>query len=115
MVHGEVTTFKNGIGIHANGKITYDLSDKEYDNFEALIGVDTAIGENNNSSVTFKVVADGKTVATTNTMSYYDNLAYINVPVSGVKELVIEVHDGGNGNTSDHCIIVNPKTNNKQR
>ena len=109
MVHGEVTTFKNGIGIHANGKITYDLSDKEYDNFEALIGVDTAIGENNNSSVTFKVVADGKTVATTNTMSYYDNLAYINVPVSGVKELVIEVHDGGNGNTSDHCIIVNPK------
>ena len=109
MVHGEVTTFKNGIGIHANGKITYDLSDKEYDNFEALIGVDTAIGENNNSSVTFKVVADGKTVATTNIMSYYDNLAYINIPVSGVKELVIEVHDGGNGNTSDHCIIVNPK------
>ena len=42
-------------------------------------------------------------------MNYYDNLAYINVPVKGIKELVIEVHDGGNGNACDHCIIVNPK------
>ena len=42
-------------------------------------------------------------------MQYGDNLAYINVPVAGVKELVIEVYDGGNGNTCDHCIIVNPK------
>ena len=109
MVHNEVKKFKKGIGIHANGKLTYDLSDKDYDNFEALIGVDTAIGENEYSSVTFKVVGDGKTLATTKVMNYHDNLAYINVPVKGVKELVIEVHDGGNGNTCDHCIIVNPK------
>ena len=114
MVHEQVTKFKKGIGIHANGKITYDLSDKDYDKFEALIGVDTAVGENNNSRVTFKIVGDGKTLATTNVMHYGDNLAYINVPVAGVKELVIEVYDGGNGNTCDHCIIVNPKltTNN---
>lgn len=38
----------------------------------------------------------------------------IYVPVSGVKELVIEFSDTGNGNTADHSIIVNPKltTNN---
>nr|WP_243238668.1 NPCBM/NEW2 domain-containing protein [Romboutsia sp. 1001713B170207_170306_H8] len=38
----------------------------------------------------------------------------INVPVKGVEELVIEVHDGGNRNTSDHAVIANPKltTNN---
>ena len=109
MVHNNVKKFKKGVGIHANGKITYDLSDKDYDKFEALIGVDTAVGENNNSSVTFKIVGDGKTLATTKVMNYYDNLAYINVPVKGIKELVIEVHDGGNGNACDHCIIVNPK------
>ena len=109
MVHEQVTKFKKGIGIHANGKITYDLSDKDYQNFEALIGVDTAVGQNDYSSVTFKISADGKTLATTNVMHYGDNLAYINVPVAGVKELVIEVYDGGNGNTCDHCIIVNPK------
>lgn len=109
MVHNNVKKFKKGVGIHANGKITYDLSDKDYDNFEALIGVDTAVGENDYSSVTFKVVGDGKTLVTTKVMNYYDNLAYINVPVKGIKNLVIEVHDGGNGNTADHCIIVNPK------
>ena len=109
MVHEQVTKLKKGIGIHANGKITYDLSDKDYQNFEALIGVDTAVGQNDYSSVTFKISADGKTLATTNVMHYGDNLAYINVPVAGVKELVIEVYDGGNGNTCDHCIITNPK------
>ena len=41
-------------------------------------------------------------------------MVYVNVPVSGVKKLVIEVSDAENGNTADHCIIVNPKltTNN---
>ena len=114
MTHGQVTKFKKGIGIHANGKITYDLSDKDYDKFEALVGIDTSIGQNEHSSLKFKILADGKTIASTNMMNYEDNLAYINVDVAGVKELVIEVNDGGNGNTCDHSIIVNPKltTNN---
>ena len=50
MTHGQVTKFKKGIGIHANGKITYDLSDKDYDKFEALVGIDTSIGQNEHSS-----------------------------------------------------------------
>ena len=114
MTHGQVTKFKKGIGIHANGKITYDLSDKDYDKFEALVGIDTSIGQNEHSSLKFKILSDGKTIASTNMMNYEDNLAYINVDVAGVKELVIEVNDGGNGNTCDHSIIVNPKltTNN---
>ena len=114
-INSTTKKFEKGFGIHANGKITYDLSDKEYDKFEALVGIDSsAIQPNNNSSVTFKIIADGKTLATTNVIGYYDNLAYISVPISGVKELIIEANDGGNGNTADHCIIVNPKltTNN---
>lgn len=109
-----VKTFEKGFGIHANGKITYDLSDKDYDRFEALVGVDSSIAENNHSSITFKISGDGKTLATTNVIRYTDDLLYINVPVKGVNELVIEVYDGGNGNTCDHGIIANPKliTNN---
>lgn len=91
MTHGQVTKFKRDIGIHANGKITYDLSDKDYDKFEALVGIDTSIGQNEHSSLKFKILADGKTIASTNMMNYEDNLAYINVDVAGVKELVIEV------------------------
>lgn len=114
-VNGTVNTFNKGISIHANGKVTYDLSGKDYDNFEALVGVNYgSIGQNNNSSITFKVIGDGKTLATTNVIKYADDMVSINVPIKGVKTLEIEVNDGGNGNTADHGLIANPKltTNN---
>lgn len=113
-VNGEIKTFDKGFGIHANGKITYDLSNVDYDNFEALVGVDMGIEAQNNSSIAFKVIADGEVLATTSVMKHADNMIAINVPVKGVEELVIEVNDGGNGITSDHAVIANPKltTNN---
>lgn len=113
-VNGEVKTFDKGFGIHANGKITYDLSDVDYDNFEALVGVDMGITSQSNSSILFKVIADDKILSTTKILKHADNMVAINVPVKGVKELVIEVSDAGNGNSSDHAVVANPKltTNN---
>lgn len=113
-VNGYVKEFEKGFGIHANGNITYDLSNKDYDKFEALLGVDMDIAAQNNSSITFKIVGDGKTLATTNVLKHEDDMVYVNVDVKDVKELVIEVYDGGNGNTSDHAVVANPKliTNN---
>ncbi|MDK0914301.1 NPCBM/NEW2 domain-containing protein [Clostridium perfringens] len=113
-LNGEVKTFDKGIGIHANGKVVYDLEGKDYDRFEALLGVDQTIEANNNSSISFKVIADGKTLETTKVLKYNDNMVEISVPVKGVNKLEIQVSDSGNGNTSDHGIIVNPKlsTNN---
>ena len=68
----------------------------------------------NSSSIAFKIIADGKTLATTNVLKHADDMVYVNVPVKGVEQLVIEVTNGGNGNACDHGIIVNPKliTNN---
>lgn len=113
-VNGELKNFEKGFGIHANGTIKYDLSDKDYDNFEALVGVDLGIASQNNSSIKFEIIGDGKVLATTDVLKHADNMVYINVPVKGVKELVIKVNDAGNGNTSDHSVIANPKltTNN---
>ena len=113
-VNGDIKEFEKGFGIHANGTITYDLSGKEYDYFEALLGVDASIDKQNKSSIKFKVIADGKVLATTDVLKYADNMVYINVPVNGVQKLVIEVNDSGNKNELDHGIIVNPKltTNN---
>lgn len=113
-VNGRIVDFEKGFGIHANGKITYDLSKVEYETFEALVGVDMGIPAQNNSSIQFKVVGDGQVLATTNVLKHADNMVFISVPISGVQELVIEVTDSGNGNTSDHAVIVNPKliTNN---
>ncbi|MDU2491755.1 MAG: NPCBM/NEW2 domain-containing protein [Clostridium celatum] len=113
-VNGEIKTFDKGIGIHANGKITYDLSNLDYDNFEALVGVDMDIAPQTNSSIAFKVIADGEVLATTDVMKHADNMVAIKVPVKGVKELVIEINDANNIITSDHSVIVDPKltTNN---
>ena len=41
-INSTTKKFEKGFGIHANGKITYDLSDKEYDKFEALVGIDSS-------------------------------------------------------------------------
>ncbi len=113
-VNNEIKTFDKGFGIHANGKITYDLSNVDYDNFEALVGIDMSIASQNNSSVVFKIIGDGEVLATTGVIKHADNMVAINVPIKGIQELVIEVNDGGNGNTSDHAVIANPKltTNN---
>lgn len=59
-VNNEIKTFDKGFGIHANGKITYDLSNVDYDYFEALVGIDMGIESQSNSSVVFKVIADGE-------------------------------------------------------
>lgn len=113
-VNNQIVDFEKGFGIHANGKMTYDLSNVEYETFEALVGVDMSIVSQTNSSIQFKVIADGEVLKTTNVLKHADNMVLISVPISGVQELIIEVNDSGNGNTSDHGVIVNPKliTNN---
>ncbi len=115
-VNNEIKTFEKGMGIHANGEIVYDLGNHNYDTFEALVGVDMTIPEQDRSSISFEIVADGKVLDTTNIIKYKDNASYINVPIKGVKNLTIKVTDGGNGNSSDHAVIANPKliTNNSK-
>ncbi|MGG7142120.1 NPCBM/NEW2 domain-containing protein [Clostridium nigeriense] len=108
-VNGDIKSFEKGFGIHANGKITYDLSDKDYDNFEALLGVDMDIAAQNNSSIKFEIIGDDKVLATTDILKHANNMVYINVPVKGIQELVIKISDAGNNNTSDHAVIANPK------
>lgn len=111
---GDPKTFDKGLATHANGVIIYNLGEHDYDYLEMRVGVDMSIPEQNNSSITFKVTGDGKTLATTSVMKHADNLKYIKVPIRGVDEIKIEVNNGGNGITSDHGIIVEPKlaTNN---
>ncbi|MDU4327455.1 MAG: NPCBM/NEW2 domain-containing protein, partial [Clostridium celatum] len=108
-VNGEVKEFEKGFSIHANGTITYDLSDGEYDSFEALVGVDNKIAPQDHSSVNFEILGDGEVLAHSEVLKYADNMVYISAPIKGVKELVIKVADGGNGRTWDHGLIANPK------
>jgi len=109
LTNGEVKEFAKGIGTHANSEIVYDLTDKNYDYFESLVGVDRNIPENGNSSVTFKVLADGQEVYNSGVMKYQTEAKLVRVPLQGVKELKLIANDSGNGNASDHANFADAK------
>lgn len=115
-LNGKIQSFEKGFGIHANGEIVYDLGEHSYENFEAFVGVDMGLAEQATSSIQFEISVDGEVVAQTDVLKYADNMAYLNIPIAGAKELKITVNNGGNGNTLDHAVIVNPKlTNNNAK
>ena len=113
-MYGEIKDFEKGIRIHANGTLVYDLSEVEYEYFEALLGVDMNITSQNNSSLKFIIKADGEVIFETGVLKHADDLIPVKLPVHDVQQLTIEVSDAGNTNTSDHSVIINPKltTNN---
>lgn len=109
LTNGDVKEFAKGIGTHANSEIVYDLTDKNYDYFETLVGIDRNIAENGNSSVTFKVLADGQEVYNSGVMKYQTEAKLVRVPLQGVKELKLVANDSGNGNASDHANFADAK------
>ncbi|WP_052343642.1 NPCBM/NEW2 domain-containing protein [Bacillus massiliigorillae] len=109
LVNGETKEFAKGIGTHANSEIVYDLKGKNYDYFETLVGVDRNISENNKSSVTFKVLADGEEVYNSGVMRYNTDAKVVRVPLKGVKELKLIANDSSNGNESDHADFADAK------
>ena len=106
---GEVKSFDKGFRMHAVGKAVYNLGEHNYDELEVKVGVDMNVPAQNSSSVSFRIVGDGETLATSEVLTREDNLQYIKVPIKGVNELVLEFNDGGNGNRFDHATMVEPK------
>ncbi len=103
LVDGEVKTFEKGIGTHAKSEIVYDLRGKEYTHLETYVGVDRNVREQDASSVTFTIQADGITVFESGLMKWYTPAKFARVPLAGVSELKLIVGDGGNGIGVDHA------------
>ncbi|WP_455537756.1 NPCBM/NEW2 domain-containing protein [Terrisporobacter sp.] len=95
-------TYQRGIGAHSTSTIIYDLSDKDYSYFTSYVGVDRrmfgTIG-----SVTFEVYVDGVKKFDSGLMNSRDKQKFVEVDITGAKELKLVVTDGGNGNGSDHA------------
>ncbi|WP_422658835.1 NPCBM/NEW2 domain-containing protein [Paenibacillus sp. EC2-1] len=102
LVQGKVQEFAKGIGTHANSEIVYNLANSNYEYFETYVGVDRNIPEQNNSSVIFKLVADGQEVYNSGLMKFSTEAKLVRIPVKGVQELKLIVDNAGNGNASDH-------------
>lgn len=67
--------------------------------FTSTVGMDSEVGH---GTVTFSVIGDGKTLATTPTVRGGDPAQQITVAVSGVQTLHLVVGDAGDGNGDDH-------------
>ncbi|WP_432352636.1 NPCBM/NEW2 domain-containing protein [Sporosarcina sp. A2] len=109
LINGETKEFEKGIGTHANSTVVYDLDGKNYDYFETLVGIDRNIAENSNSSVTFKIEADGEVVYTSAVMRYNSEADLIRIPLRDVKKLTLIATDSMNGNASDHANFADAK------
>jgi hypothetical protein len=95
----------NGV-TYAKGLGTNSISDVEVylgghcSQFTAQVGVDDE--QNGAGTVTFSVVADGKTLVTTPTIRGHQPATPISVDVSGAQVLDLIVGDAGDGNGNDH-------------
>ncbi|AWV36362.1 NPCBM/NEW2 domain-containing protein [Paenibacillus odorifer] len=102
LVNGEVKEFAKGLGTHASSEIVYNLAGTNYEYFETYVGVDRNIPEQSNSSVIFKIFADGAEVYNSGLMKFGTEAKLARIPVKGVSELKLVLDNAGNGNASDH-------------
>jgi len=102
LVNGETKEFAKGIGTHANSEIVYNVGNTNYEYFETYIGVDRNIAAQNNSSVIFKIMADGQEVYNSGLMKFDTEAKLVRIPVKEVEQITLIVDNAGNGNASDH-------------
>src|ERR1017187_2358203 len=95
-------TFERGFGTHAEGTLRVNL-DGGAQKFSARVGVDDEVNKNPASSVEFIVRGDGKALWQSGVMRAGDAAKDCEVDLAGVKSLVLEVTDGGDGIDYDHA------------
>ena len=94
------TTYASGLGVHANGDVALYLAG-HCSRLTAVAGVDDEVGTS--GSVAFSVLADGRTLMSTPTLTGASAALPIDVDVTGAAIVELVVGDGGDGNGSDHA------------
>ncbi|MCF3961113.1 NPCBM/NEW2 domain-containing protein [Streptomyces fuscigenes] len=93
------TVYAKGLGTNAVSDVTVYLGGA-CSSFSSTVGNDDDAG--NQGSMTFSVVGDGKTLASTKTVKGGDPAQKLTADVSGVQTLDLVVGDAGDGNAYDH-------------
>ncbi|MGL5380052.1 NPCBM/NEW2 domain-containing protein, partial [Clostridium sp.] len=106
------SAYVKGLGAHANSSIVYSIEGQGYTKFKSYVGIQAGAGAN--ASATFEVYLDGEKVYDSGLIKDGDNYKYVDINVSGAKELRLVTTDSGNGNAADHTIWAEAKltTNN---
>ena len=69
--------------------------------FSAMVGVDDEVQEK--GTIRFSIIGDKKTLWESGVMKGGDAPKEVKVSLNGIKQLVLSVDDGGDGNTFDHA------------
>lgn len=93
--------YAEGLGVHANSRLIYNLAGGGYTRFQTDVGVDDEVG--GYGSVAFQVYLDGVLTAQTPTMTGASATRQFDLDVSGKSTLELHVTDGGNGVGTDHA------------
>ncbi len=92
--------FERGIGTHANSSIPLELDGNAVE-LSGWAGLDDETG--GRGSVLFQIQADGKELWNSGIMRPKDAAKEFSLNVKGVKSLVLEAADGGDGSDYDHA------------
>ncbi|MGI5460831.1 NPCBM/NEW2 domain-containing protein [Streptomyces sp. CA-249302] len=94
------TAYTKGLGVHAAADVAFYLGGN-CTRLTATVGIDDEVAPY--GSVTFALVADGRTLTTTPVLTGDSTAVPLDVDVSGVQDLHLVVQDGGDGNAHDHA------------
>ena len=96
-------TFARGVGTHAESVAIYDMAGKALA-FDADVGADAEVFPSGSvSSIRFRVIADGRTVAETKVLKGKREAIHLHADLTGAKTVELVVTDGGDGDTYDHA------------
>jgi len=107
--------YQKGLGTHANSSLTYALGGN-CSTFTASVGVDDEV--KGQGSVVFAVYGDGDQLYNSGRVTGVDGAKSVNVNISGLNNLKLEVSDAADGLDYDHadwgnakvtCSTVTPK------
>ncbi|WP_141692515.1 NPCBM/NEW2 domain-containing protein [Paenibacillus pectinilyticus] len=98
-----IVTYEKGFGVHANSRIIFDISDKNYKSFNALVGVDQEIAKSPSyADVEFKVLVDGVEKFASGVMKVTDVAKPVDVSVAGASIVELVVSQSDSDNSEDH-------------
>ena len=93
------TKYERGVGTHANSTVWINLGGGS-EKFEATVGLDDAA--NGNGTVVFRILGDGKKLFESEVMKPGTPGKKVDLNLRGVRTLLLQVADGGDGIGYDH-------------
>ncbi|HLU39226.1 MAG TPA: NPCBM/NEW2 domain-containing protein, partial [Planctomycetota bacterium] len=94
--------YERGLVLVPRTRLVYDLHER-YDRFAAVLGIDDRAGDMGDAVV--RVFGDDRNLLTVERVRRSDQPREVELPVAGVRRLILEVDFGENLDFGDHCVF----------